>query len=675
MHLHPADALKTPAGSERARAETEVVRGDKTGPRHNRGLDEVNETAARKAPVRSDNGLERHRLEDLLSQAPAGIGLLSGPDHRWTYVNEQYVRVTGREGAADFVGKTLRESLPEIEAQGFIELMDKVYRTGESHTGREVKATLNRAMGGPPEDLYFDFVYQPVRDANGTVEGILVHCVDVTDRVEARWAIEETAERLRLAQTAAQIGTWEWDPAENKRTLSPELHRIFGTNATDPDRGEVWSSRVHEADREKVEQAMVEGHRVGAMEFEYRYHHPKSGLRWFYCKGSRQAHESRMFGVVLDITARKVAEEASQRLAAIVESSDDAIISKDLNGIVTSWNRTAEKMFGYSAAEMVGKPIIRIIPPEMHVDEARILATMARGERIEHFETVRLRKDGERVEVSLTVSPVRDEMGGIVGAAKIARDITQVKKAERALRTTERLASVGRMAATVAHEINNPLEAVTNLVYLARHAAVREDVQQYLGAAEEELVRISHLTKQTLGFYRDSKGASGIQLGPLVASLMPMFWSRTRNKGIEICPEVDSDAEVFAVPGEIRQVIANLVSNSIDALGTGGTVRIRVSAGAEWNGGRRQGVRLTVADTGSGIPDEVREKIFEPFFTTKRDVGTGLGLWVCKSIIENHGGSIRVKSVPTAGRSWTVVSVFLPSNVQPAGEEALRPAV
>jgi PAS domain S-box-containing protein len=207
MHLNPADALKTPAGSERARAETEVVRGDKTGPRHNRGLDEVNETAARKAPVRSDNGLERHRLEDLLSQAPAGIGLLSGPDHRWTYVNEQYVRVTGREGAADFVGKTLRESLPEIEAQGFIELMDKVYRTGESHTGREVKATLNRAMGGPPEDLYFDFVYQPVRDANGTVEGILVHCVDVTDRVEARWAIEETAERLRLAQTAAQIGT------------------------------------------------------------------------------------------------------------------------------------------------------------------------------------------------------------------------------------------------------------------------------------------------------------------------------------------------------------------------------------------------------------------------------------------------------------------------------------
>jgi PAS domain S-box-containing protein len=668
--------VKTQVSGERARARKEAARSDKPVSRHNRELDEATGTGRRDAPPRSEGGLERHRLEDLLSQAPAGIGLLSGPEHRWTYVNEQYVRVTGRGSAADFVGKTLLESLPEIEAQGFAELMDKVYRTGESYTGREVKAKLNRGPAGLRQAVYFDFVYQPVRDAKGTVEGILVHCVDVTDKVEARKAIEETAERLRLAQTAAQIGTWEWDPAENRRTLSPELHRIFGTDAGDPDRGETWSSRVHEADRAKVQQMMVEGHRLGSIEFEYRYQHPETGLRWFYCKGSRQEGESRMFGVVLDITARKVAEEASQRLAAIVESSDDAIISKDLNGIVTSWNRTAEKIFGYSAAEMIGKPITTIIPPEMHVDETRILATMARGERIEHFETVRLRKDGERIEVSLTVSPVRDASGGIVGAAKIARDITQIRKAERALRTTERLASVGRLAATVAHEINNPLEAVTNLVYLARHAAIREDVLQYLEAAEEELVRISHLTKQTLGFYRDSKGATGIQLGPLVNSLMPMFSSRTRNRGIEICPEIDSDAEVFAVPGEIRQVIANLVSNSIDALGAGGTVRIRVAAGRDWRGGGEQGVRLTVADTGSGIPDEVRGKIFEPFFTTKRDVGTGLGLWVCKSIIENHGGSIRVKSVPTAGRSWTVFSVFLPSNARPAlGEEALRAVV
>ena len=235
---------------------------------------------------------------------------------------------------------------------------------------------------------------------------------------------------------------------------------------------------------------------------------------------------------------------------------------------------------------------------------------------------------------------------------------------------------MGRLAATVAHEINNPLEAVTNLVYLARHAAVRSDVQDYLAAAEEELVRVSHLTKQTLGFYRDNKGATEVGVGALVNSLMPMFSARTRNKNIQLCPEIRDESAVYAIAGEIRQVIANLVSNSIDALSSGGTVRIRVAAATEWSGNRRRGVRLTVADTGSGIPSEVRGRIFEPFFTTKRDVGTGLGLWVCKSIVENHRGSIRVKSGTTPGRSWTVFSVFLPANASAAaGEETLRPAV
>jgi signal transduction histidine kinase len=309
---------------------------------------------------------------------------------------------------------------------------------------------------------------------------------------------------------------------------------------------------------------------------------------------------------------------------------------------------------------MIGRPILTIIPPELHATESEILATIARGERIEHFETVRLRKDGERIEISLTVSPVKDETGRIVGAAKIARDITQLRKAERALRTTERLASVGRLAATVAHEINNPLEAVTNLIYLARQAAILTDVQGYLDAAEQELARVSQLTKQTLGFYRETKSASNVRPGDLVTSLLPVFASRTRNRGIELCPEIEDDSEIYAVAGEIRQVIANLIGNSIDAP-AGGKVRIRVSAATQWSPDRKPGIRLTVSDTGSGIPPEARPKIFEPFFTTKRDVGTGLGLWVCKSIVENHGGSIRVKSSTAPGKSWTVVSVFLPS--------------
>jgi PAS domain S-box-containing protein len=363
--------------------------------------------------------------------------------------------------------------------------------------------------------------------------------------------------------------------------------------------------------------------------------------------------------ITLDITERRAAEEAQRRLAAIVESSDDAIVGKDLNGIVMSWNPGAEKMFGHSADEMIGRPITTIIPAELQEDERRILETIGRGERIEHFETVRLTKSGERIDVSLTVSPVKDEAGTVIGAAKTARDITQQKKTEQVLRTTERLASVGRMAATVAHEINNPLEAITNLVYLAKRSAALNDVQEHLNAIEEELNRISLITKQTLGFYRETIAPSAVRVGEMLNPLIAVLGKRARNKGIEIRPEIRQDPEIYAVAGEIRQLIANLLSNSIDAVDTGGLIRIRIGTN-RLNGQDPTGIRITIADSGRGIPPADKSKLFEPFFTTKNDVGTGLGLWVCMNIVQKHHGSIRVRSNTGPGRSWTVFSVFLP---------------
>jgi PAS domain S-box-containing protein len=364
--------------------------------------------------------------------------------------------------------------------------------------------------------------------------------------------------------------------------------------------------------------------------------------------------------VTLDITERKAAEEAQRRLAAIVESSDDAIVGKDLNGIVMSWNPGAERMFGYSANEMIGRPITTIIPPELEEDEQRILEAIGRGEPVEHFETVRLTKSGERIDVSLTVSPIKDDTGRVVGAAKTARNITQQKKTEQALRTTERLASVGRMAATVAHEINNPLEAVTNLVYLAKGSATLNDVQKFMNAIEEELNRISQITKQTLGFYRESVAPGAMKVGEMLNPLISMLGRRARNNGIEIRPEIRQDPEINAVAGEIRQLIANLLNNSIDAVDSGGLIRIRIGANG-LNGQHPTGIRITIADSGRGISPSARSKLFEPFFTTKKDVGTGLGLWVCTNIVQRHHGSIRVKSSTIPGRSWTVFSVFLPT--------------
>lgn len=615
----------------------------------------------------TENQERQFPVEALLAQVPFGIGLLQCPEHRFTYVNDYFVRMTGRSSEADFVGKTVGDSLPETGKQGFSEILERACMTGETCKVLEMKLSLNRTTPAQQKEGYFDLGFQPVRGNEGKINRVIIHALDVTANVTARKAMEENAERLRLAQTAAQIGTWEWDPVEDTKTLSPELHRMFGTSRSDPDSAKRWMERVFPDDWPSVSRLMLQGHRRGAMEFEYRYQHPEIGLRWFYCKGRRVRGETRMYGIVQDVTARKASQEASQRLAAIIESSDDAIASKDLNGIVTSWNRSAERIFGYTAEEMIGRPITTIIPPELLDDEARILATIARGDRIDHFETVRVTKSGERIDVSLTISPVMNESGVIIGAAKIARDITQQKKAERALRTSERLASVGRLAATVAHEINNPLEAITNLIFLAKGAESREDVGKFLSMAEEELSRVSHLTRQTLGFYRENKPAAGEKAGELIESLATVFSSRARNRGVEIRAEIGDQAKATVVPAEIRQVLANLVANSIDAMESGGLVRIRASTARRWSGDGEPGLRFTIADNGSGIPDAIRDRLFEPFFTTKKDIGTGLGLWVCKGIVENNRGTIRVKSSAVPGRSWTVFSVFLPSNAG-AGE-------
>lgn len=471
---------------------------------------------------------------------------------------------------------------------------------------------------------------------------------------------DDSLEQMRLAAAAGHIGTWEWDPASGLQSLSSELLQIFGLAAADQENPRIWAARVWPADWQKVQSLMQQGSETGEMEFEYRYLHPDHGVLWLYCKGKRFQETARMFGIIQDVTARKAAEEASQRLAAIVESADDAIISKDLTGTITSWNPAAERMFGFNAEEMIGRPITTIIPPELRDDENRILATIARGESIEHLETVRVKKNGDPIEVSLTVSPVKDESGRIVGAAKIARDITERKRTEQTLLMTERLAAVGRLAATVAHEINNPLEAVTNLVYLAKTANSLEQARHYLESAEEQLASVSHLTRQTLGFYRETSGGREIRPSEIIGPLLSVFSSRARNKGIQFSEEIEDDSAIFAVPGEIRQVVANLLSNSIDAVQGSGKVRVRVSAGRNWHKNDESGIRITVADTGSGIPPATRRRIFEPFYTTKRDVGTGLGLWVCKSVVDHHKGTIRVRSSAAPGKSWTAVSVYFP---------------
>ncbi|HEY4675934.1 MAG TPA: PAS domain S-box protein, partial [Candidatus Angelobacter sp.] len=357
--------------------------------------------------------------------------------------------------------------------------------------------------------------------------------------------------------------------------------------------------------------------------------------------------------------------------AAIVESSDDAIASKDLNGVITSWNKSAEKLFGYTANEIIGKPVTLIIPPELHHDEDMILSKIRRGEKIEHFETIRVHKNGEKIEVSLTISPVKDDNGKVIGAAKIVRNITEANKIERALQTTEKLAAAGRMAATVAHEINNPLEAVTNLVYLAKRDLSSNDrVKGYLELAGRELDRVAHITRQTLGFYRDTSAPVQLNVSQTLDDLLLLYEKRLESRGVNVLRQFEKDLEITALAGEIRQAFSNLITNALDAMPEGGTLVLRVSKSHEWSNCNLPGVRITILDTGSGIEAKHRKNVFQPFFTTKRDVGTGLGLWITRGIVEKHRGSIRMKSRTGQNGHGTAFSIFLPAQYT-AGKQTI----
>jgi len=362
------------------------------------------------------------------------------------------------------------------------------------------------------------------------------------------------------------------------------------------------------------------------------------------------------------------ADRAALLLAAIVESSDDAIISKDLNGIVTSWNKAAERIFGWKAEEIIGKSITTIIPPELQSDEPVILSKLRAGERIDHFQTVRIRRDGVRLNISLTVSPIRDSDGRVIGAAKIARDITQQKQLEEAIQISERLASVGRLAATVAHEINNPLGAITNFIYLARHQqGLPENVRQYLQHADQELTRVAHIARQTLGFYRDNSQASLVYVPRVVDDVLEIYRRKFNYKRLTVQLQIEPGLTLCGMQGEMKQILSNLLANAIDASHEGGRIIIRARRAHNLHSGR-SGIRIAIADTGSGIDDVHKAKLFSPFFTTKKEVGTGLGLWLSRDLIERKGGSIQFRSRSTRP-SGTVMSIFMPNLLPESSNE------
>ncbi len=255
--------------------------------------------------------------------------------------------------------------------------------------------------------------------------------------------------------------------------------------------------------------------------------------------------------------------------------------------------------------------------------------------------TVLKHTDGHLIPIEDSAAPIRDDAGKLIGVVLVFRDVTNERKSQELLRRTEKLSAAARLSATVAHEINNPLEAVGNLIYIAKQSAgAAPDIVHALDLAEQELERVAHITRQTLGFYRESNEASQIDLPGLIDSVLRLYSNKLNSKAVLVEREFDSCPSMFGVPGELKQVISNLVSNAVDAVKVNGRIRFKLHGMEDGNAGR---IQLVIEDDGPGVPPEIAERIFEPFFTTKKDIGTGLGLWVTKEIIERHGGNISVR--------------------------------
>ena len=527
---------------------------------------------------------------------------------------------------------------------------------------------------GVLEDHYWSYSLIPVYE-NGQIRGVYDAFRNTTEVVLGTQRLRESEARLKLATEVAKLGVFVWDTTSDRGTWENDrMYEIFGrTRDQEPLDGAAFITEVlHREYRDTFRNAVGQTLAMGEpLVFEGMISRPDGVSRCVAINGNLQppsgGSEGRILGIVEDVTEARANERALREstkilgeFAAIVASSEDVIISKDLNGIITSWNDSATRVFGYTAEEMIGRSILKLIPEHLHSDETTILSNIRAGRRVEHFETVRLTKDGRLVDVSLTVSPVKDAQGRVIGASKILRDVSDRKRIEQSLLQAEKIAATGRMAATIAHEINNPLEAVMNLLFLLRSKITDLEGENYLATAENELGRVSHIAKQTLGYYREHAAATMASLDEIVEHVVTIYEPRCSAAQIAIKQFISSSRKFQLRRGEMMQVISNLMMNAIYAMPSGGILEIAVRDTQDSD----EGVFLTITDNGVGIPQQVLPKVFDAFFTTRATVGTGIGLFVAKQFVEGHGGRITIESHADSEMHGTSVTVFLPAHTK-----------
>jgi PAS domain S-box-containing protein len=380
--------------------------------------------------------------------------------------------------------------------------------------------------------------------------------------------------------------------------------------------------------------------------------------------------------IARDITERKRMERDTMRLAAIVESSEDAIVAKDLSGTIQSWNSGAERMFGFSAVEAIGRSIMLIIPGDRIDEERGVLARVRAGDSVKHFETVRRRKDGRLIDVSLSVSPILSKTGEVIGASKIARDITEQKRLQLAVEEASR--AKDEFLATLSHELRTPLNAVLGYTQMLQNGAIpQSDLARVLHTIGRNADALTRLVNDVLDTSRIVTGKVQLTLrqcdiGAIVEEAIAVIAPSARSKSIDVTTNIERGLLVQGDPDRLRQVMWNLLSNAVKFTHGGGS--LKVSAVLE-----SRTVRIVVEDTGIGIPAEALPHIFRRFWQaattdTRTHGGLGLGLALARTFVELHGGHVDVSSEgPGRGSRFDVVlpaaDVLVNADVQPSAIE------
>ena len=535
------------------------------------------------------------------------------------------------------------------------------------------------------ERLVVEAYAVPEPDGTGVVRYLRGTMQDISSRKRTEAVLAASEQRLELATQSAGIGIWDLNILDNSLVWDTRMYELYGIAEHDfAGVFEDWRRCVHPDDGPRVAAAFAEalsGQQAFGLTFRILW--PSGELRHLEAHALVQRDADgapvRMIGVNWDITTRKREEAALSQLADIVASSDDAIVGEDLQSIVTNWNRGAEKVFGFSAADMVGTSSMRLIPDDRRHEADGIVGRVRNGDSVEQFETLRRTQSGQSIEVSLTASPVRDALGGVVGISTVTRDISERKKLERQFYRAQRLESIGTLAGGIAHDLNNALSPIILSLDLLKSSFPDRETQELLDMVSTSADHAAALVRQVLSFARGVEGKRLlVDIKALVADVEKISRD-TFPKHIAVTARTAPDLRpVLGDRTQLQQVLVNLCVNARDAMPNGGrlvitaeTVQVdpqldRPSEALKAG----EYVCLRVEDSGEGMSSDVIDRIFEPFFTTKEvGKGTGLGLSTSLAIIESHGGVMRMYSERGRGSTFTL---YLPAHLDPS---AVAPAV